>query len=84
MFEKSKRGVPVFNDNHLSTSWEECIEMVNDSKRLNFPFFAGSSLPVTRRMPAIDIPYDIPMKESVCVAYGGVDSYDFHALETAQ
>ena len=84
VFEKSKRGVPVFNDKHLSTSWEECIEMVNDSKRLNFPFFAGSSLPVTRRMPAIDIPYDIPMKESVCVAYGGVDSYDFHALETAQ
>ena len=84
MFEKSKRGVPVFNDKHLSTSWEECIEMVNDSKRLNFQFFAGSSLPVTRRMPAIDIPYNIPMKESVCVAYGGVDGYDFHVLETAQ
>ncbi len=24
------------------------------------------------------------LSESVCVAYGGVDSYDFHALETAQ
>ncbi len=23
-------------------------------------------------------------QESVCVAYGGIDSYDFHALETAQ
>ena len=22
VFEKSKRGVPVFNDKHLSTSWE--------------------------------------------------------------
>ena len=84
VFEDSGRAVPVFNDKHLSTTWEECKEMVADSKRLNFPFFAGSSLPVTRRMPAIDMPHNVPLKESVCVAYGGVDSYDIHALETAQ
>ena len=84
VFEKSGRSVPVFNDKHLSTSWDRCAEMVADSKRLNFPFFAGSSLPVTRRLPAIDMPHNAPLSESVCVAYGGVDSYDIHALETAQ
>lgn len=84
VFEKSGRGVPVFNDKHLSTDWKECREMVADAKRLKFPFFAGSSLPVTRRMPSLDMPHGTPLKESVCVAYGGVDSYDIHALETAQ
>ncbi len=84
VFEDSGRSVPVFNDKHLSTSWAECLEMVEDSKRLQFPFYAGSSLPVTWRLPSIDMPYDTPLRESVCVAYGGVDSYDFHALETAQ
>ena len=84
VFEASGRSVPVFNDKHLSTTWAGCAEMVADSKRLGFPFFAGSSLPVTRRMPAIDMPHGAPLSESVCVAYGGVDSYDIHALETAQ
>ena len=84
IFEASGRSVPVFNDKHLSTNWNECVEMVADSRRLDFAFLAGSSLPVTRRMPALDMPYDAPLKESVCVGYGGVDSYDFHALETAQ
>ena len=84
VFEAGGRSVPVFNDKHLSTTWERCAEMVADAKRLDFPFFAGSSLPVTRRMPAIDMPHGAPLKESVCVAYGGVDSYDIHALETAQ
>ncbi len=84
VFESSRRSVPVFNDKHLSTTWERCAEMVADSKRLKFPFFAGSSLPVTRRLPAIDMPHHTPLKESVCVAYGGIDSYDIHALETAQ
>lgn len=84
VFEDSGRSVPVFNDKHLSTDWGECQEMVDDSKRLEFEFLAGSSLPVTWRLPSIDMPFGAPLTESVCVAYGGVDSYDFHALETAQ
>jgi hypothetical protein len=84
VFESSGRAVPVFNDKHLSTDWRECVEMVADSKRLKFPFQAGSSLPVTRRLPAIDMPYDTPLAESVCACYGGMDSYDFHGLEVAQ
>jgi hypothetical protein len=84
VFEASGRSVPVFNDKHLSTTWERCKEMVDDSKRLDFAFLAGSSLPVTWRLPCVDVPHGTPLTESVCVAYGGVDSYDFHALETAQ
>lgn len=84
IFEASGRSVPVFNDKHLSTNWDECLEMVEDSRRLDFPFLAGSSLPVTRRIPAIEMPYNANVRESVCVAYGGIDSYDIHALETAQ
>jgi hypothetical protein len=84
VFEASGLSVPVFNDKHLSTRWNECREMVEDSKRLGFPFLAGSSLPVTWRFPAIDMPVDTPLQESVCACYGGVDSYDFHGLETAQ
>ncbi len=84
VFEAGGRSVPVFNDKHLSTDWKKCVEMVADSKRLKFPFLAGSSLPVTRRMPALDMPHGTHLVESVCAGYGGVDSYDFHGLETAQ
>jgi hypothetical protein len=84
VFEASGRSVPVFNDKHLSTEWARCAGMVADAKRLGFAFLAGSSLPVTRRMPAIDMPYNTPLVESVCAGYGGMDSYDFHGLETAQ
>jgi hypothetical protein len=84
VFEASGRSVPVFNDKHLSTDWLECMEMVDISRRLDFPFLAGSSLPVTWRMPATELPYDAPLAESVSICYGGVDSYDFHGLETAQ
>lgn len=84
VFEASGRAVPVFNDKHLATEWAQCAEMVADAKRLGFAFLAGSSLPVTWRLPALDMPFDAPLAESVCVGYGGVDSYDFHGLETAQ
>lgn len=84
VFEQSGRSVPVFNDKHLSTVWSECDEMVRDARRLDFAFLAGSSLPVTWRIPSVDLPWGMDLEESVCVCYGGVDSYDFHGLETAQ
>ena len=84
LFEQSGRAVPVFNDKHLSVDWSECVEMVADSHRLDFPFLAGSSLPVTWRIPDFHLPLGTPLIESVCIGYGGVDSYDFHGLETAQ
>src|SRR5262249_23218373 len=84
VFESSGRAVPVFNDKHLSTTWQRCAEMVADSKRLGFPFLAGSSLPVTWRLPAIDMPYDAGLTESVCVGYGGCGSYDFHGTWAGQ
>jgi hypothetical protein len=58
--------------------------MVDISRELKFPFLAGSSLPVTWRMPSIEMPYGADVEEMLCVGYGGVDSYDFHALETIQ
>lgn len=84
VFEHSGRAVPVFNDKHLSTDWGECLAMVQASKRLGFPFLAGSSLPVTWRIPSVEVPLNAPLVESVCLCYGGVDSYDIHGIETAQ
>ncbi|MBW3539082.1 MAG: hypothetical protein KY476_02315 [Planctomycetes bacterium] len=84
VFEEDGRSVPVFNDKHLSWTWEWAAEMVETSRRLGFPLMAGSSLPVTWRLPAIDMPFGAAAEEVMCVAYGGVDSYDFHALEVIQ
>lgn len=84
VFEASGRSVPVFNDKHLSTDWRKCVAMVADARHLGFPFLAGSSLPVTRRLPAIDLPWGTPLVESVCAGYGPPDRYDYHGLETAQ
>jgi hypothetical protein len=84
VFEASGRAVPVFNDKHLSWNWEWAREMYDTSKRLGFPFMAGSSLPVTWRTPSLEMPVGAKVREALCAGYGGVDSYDFHALETVQ
>ena len=84
VFREDGRSVPVFNDKHLSWKWEWAREMVDISRELDFPFMAGSSLPVTWRMPAVDLPRGRKVNELIGLAYGGVDSYDFHALETMQ
>jgi len=76
--------VPLFNDKHLSWNWDYAREMYDTARRMNFPFMAGSSLPVTWRTPSLEMPLGSRIREAMCVGYGGVDSYDFHALETIQ
>jgi hypothetical protein len=84
VYKKDGRKAPVFNDKHLSWKWEWAKEMVDTARELGFPLLAGSSLPVTWRMPAIDMPFGAEIEEALCIAIGSVDSYDFHALETIQ
>jgi hypothetical protein len=84
VFQADGRVTPVFNDKHLSWKWEWAKEMADTAREMQIPFLAGSSLPVTWRMPAIDLPYGAEVEEILCVAYGGLDSYDFHALEVLQ
>jgi hypothetical protein len=84
VFKADGRSVPMFNDKHLSWKWEWAKEMADTAREMGFPYLAGSSLPVTWRMPSIDLPYGAEVDEVMCVAIGGVDSYDFHALEVIQ
>ncbi len=84
VFEASGRGVPLFNDKHLSWNWEWAREMYDTSRRIGFPFMAGSSLPVTWRTPSIDMPYGAPVREALCVFGGWIDGGDIHAFETLQ
>ncbi len=84
VFKADGRVTPVFNDKHLSWKWEWALEMVETAREMQIPFLAGSSLPVTWRMPAVDMPYGAEVEEILCLAYGGLDSYDFHALEVLQ
>ena len=84
VFEDSGRSVPVFNDKHLSWNWDWSKEMYDTSRRMGFPLMAGSSLPVTWRTPSLEMPLGSRVREAMCICYGGVDSYDFHGLETLQ
>ncbi|NKB69511.1 MAG: hypothetical protein GKR89_20770 [Candidatus Latescibacteria bacterium] len=84
VFRADGRSVPLFNDKHLSWDWDWAVEMVELSKELDFAFAAGSSLPVTWRMPSVEMPDGAPVEEMMSIAIGGIDSYDFHALEVIQ
>ena len=84
VFRDSGRPVPVFSDKHLSWNWEWARQMYDTSREMRFAFMAGSSLPVTWRTPSMEMPLGARISEALCICYGGVDSYDFHGLETIQ
>lgn len=85
VFRSSQRVVPYFNDKQLSSwSWPQSKQMFDTSRQMGFPLQGGSSLAVTWRIPSVEFPNGATVHEALSIGYGGVDSYDFHALETIQ
>ena len=84
VFEEDGRAVPMYNDKHLSYSFDKAREMVDSGHRLGFPIVAGSSLPVTWRLPDLELPLDCGIEEALMVGVGGSDPMDYHALEAMQ
>jgi hypothetical protein len=85
VFRSSQRVVPYFNDKQLSSwSWPQSKQMVDTSRQMGFPLQGGSSLAVTWRIPSVEFPTGATPREALAIGYGGVDSYDFHVLETIQ
>jgi hypothetical protein len=84
VFEKDGRAVPVYNDKNLSYSFEKAKWMVDAGRRLKFPMLAGSSLPVTWRLPEIELPLGCEIEDALMVGVGGSDAMDYHALEAMQ
>ncbi len=84
VYRSSGRSVPMFNDKHLSWNWDWAKQMYDTSRQMGFAYMAGSSLPVTWRTPSVEMPANSRVREALCICYGGVDSYDFHGLETIQ
>ena len=84
IFEEERHAVPYFNHKDLSFSFSEAQSMVKTSERLRFPLLAGSSMPVTWRLPDVDIPLGGHVQEAVMVGVGGFDGMAFDALDAMQ
>jgi len=84
VFRQSGRVVPVFNDKHLSWNWAWAKYMWRTVQEMRIPFMAGSSLPYSKYEPLVPLPRGKRLDHVIAIGYGGLESYGFHALETAQ
>ena len=84
VYRQSGQTAPVFNDKHLSWNWDWARKMVDQSRELKFGLMAGSSLPVTWRQPAHELPEKGEVEEAVGIWGGGIDGGDIHVIEALQ
>ena len=84
VMRRSDRYVPIFNDKHLSYSWDWSRQMYDFCQKHNVPFMAGSSVPMAQRRPMLEIGAGAVFEEAVSIHGGGFEVYDFHALENLQ
>ena len=82
VFEQDRGSVPVYWDEPLGLA--QARKMAEASRQLKFPVLAGSSLPMTWRLPPLELPTGSRVKQALMVGIGSGRSDRYRALETLQ
>lgn len=82
VFEEDRRAVPVYWDEPLGLA--QARRMAEASRQLKFPVLAGSSLPMTWRLPPLELPTGSRVEQALLVGIGFGRSDRYRALETLQ
>ncbi len=84
VFQQTGKVVPVFNDKHLSYDRHHGFAMAATAKKMGFPLYAGSSLPVTWRKPELELPLGCKLTEALVASRGELEIFGIHSLEALQ
>ena len=84
VFEKDGRTVPVYTSGPLAQSFDEAQAIVAACRRARTPLLAGSPLPVTWRLPELELPAGCHIEEALMVAPAESSAMIFAALEGLQ
>lgn len=82
--EADRAAVPIFSFQQVSPGFDQATWVVDASRRLKIPLLAGSALPVTRRLPDLDLPLNADLDSALVVGYGDADAMAFQALDALQ
>lgn len=83
-FHSTGAAAPVFVAFNLSDNFSKASSMVTAARKSHFPLLAGSWLPLTWRLPDIDVPFGSTVEEALVAGGGGPEQMDFHALNALQ
>ena len=84
VFAQDRRSVPVFIEGRPADNLEAANQIVDHGQKMQIPLLTGSSLPLTWRLPSVDLPYDARVDEALMVGFGDFETGAFHALEGMQ
>ena len=84
VFEKDGRAAPVYAGPRLSAAFAEAKSMVDAARRLRFPMLAGSPLPLTWRLPDVELPLHCEIEAALMVGAATPEAADYEVLEALQ
>lgn len=82
--QRGGKVVPVFNDKHLAHSWSDAKFMYDLARERKIPLLAGSSVPVTWRVPPIELDRSDELEMALTIGWSDLERYGIHALEAHQ
>jgi hypothetical protein len=84
VMQEDGRVIPLFHDKYFACEWSDARRMYDRLKRMQIPYFGGSSLPLTWRRPPLEFRRGIELEEVLAVSFSDIEEHGYHAVELVQ
>ena len=84
VFREDRRVVPLYNDKYFAYEWADAQRIYDAVRQMDIPFMAGSTVPLTWRRPALELPRGVRLKEALAISYSDLEEHSYHAVELLQ
>jgi hypothetical protein len=78
------RVIPMYQDKYFAYDWADARHMYDVAREMRIPMLCGSTVPLTWRRPALEIPRGTRFAELLTTSYSDLEEHAYHAIELLQ
>jgi hypothetical protein len=84
VMREDDRIIPVFHDKYFAYDWADAKRIYDGARALRIPLVCGSTVPLSWRRPALDVPRGTRFTELLTTSYSDLEEHAYHAIELLQ
>jgi hypothetical protein len=78
------RVLPIYQDKYFAYDWKDARATYDRVREMGIPFMCGSTVPLSWKRPAIEVPRGTAFTEVLATSYSDVEEHAYHGIEAMQ
>jgi hypothetical protein len=84
VMRQDSRIIPMYQDKYFAYEWADANRMYKLAREMHLPVLCGSTVPLSWRRPALEVPRGTRFVELLTTSYSDLEEHAYHGIELLQ